>query len=392
MSALQIRLLAVAMWLVALVLLIPPLALYEEWTPYRDGKRVTADVVEVKARRKSFEVTASYGGAEQATVYTRERPGATLELVVPANRHAPILASRLDERRPSPWLLVMVAALPFTIWLGVLLWRAPTRAKRRRAARTSPLDAIVDAVRFTRNVSVGLGLFFAASAAFMAIIPLFDDEGTLGMVIAIEGLALMSIALAVWCFRRALRLGDPRRNEVMDLIERRPQELAWFYVEETRAQLGQRGYSLHLWKTDGKQIALNLVAEDIDAVLAAIARHAPAAKQGWTPEIAKAYKQNPRGSLNVPSQPDHTVIFVPALAFLIASAIGAALLIAKAAGLSSSRLTSETHQIADDFIAGVARSFGMAGSIAVSAALVVGCATWFVIALRRYRAVTRRAS
>jgi hypothetical protein len=391
MSALQIRLLAVGLWLLALVFLIPPLALYDEWTPYRDGARVTADVVKVEPLRKSFMVTVQYG-SEHGRLYTKQAPGATLDIVVPTDRNGPILASRLGEKRPSPWLVLMLAGVPFMLWLGVVAWRAPTRAKRRRALRTHPLDAIVDAVRFTRNVSIGLGLFFVASAVFMAIIPLFDREATPWMVIAIYVLAVASIGMAVWCFRRAVRLGDPRRNFVLDLIERRPRELAWFYVQEISAQLGQKGYALHLWKTDGKQIALNLVAEDIAAVLAAIAQHAPHAKQGWTAEIERAYRKDPRGSLDVPTRPDHTVIFVPALAFLLASCIAAALLIAKALSAAGrdTQLSSTTHQAIDAFITGLADTLGVAGSIAVSAAAVAACAAWFVVAWRRYRRVTFR--
>jgi hypothetical protein len=391
MSALQIRVLAIAMWLLALVLVIPPLARYEEWTPYRDGKHVAAEVVEMKPYGKSkWRVTVQYGG-ERDTVYTRAQPGATLDIVVPANHNPPIVASRLAERRPSPWLIAMLAGVPFVIWLGVLVWRAPKRAARRRAARTRPLDAVVDAVRFTRNASIGLGIFFVASAGFIAIVSFFDPEATTGMIVALLLLALSSLGLAVFFFRRAIQLADPRRNDVLDLIERRPQELAWFYVQEVKARLGQRGYVLFLNKTNGKRVALNVIAEDIDALLAAIAQHAPHATQGWSPEVARAYKQNPRGSLDVPARPDHTVIFVPALCALLASAIAGALLIAKAVERVHAPMKTDnlTHRALDGMFAGLADGLGLVGSIAVSASAVAACAVWFVLAWRRYRTVAR---
>jgi hypothetical protein len=392
MSKLQIRLVAIAMWLVALVLVIPPLALYEEWTPYRDGKRLTAQVIEVKPYGKKKHMVAVQIDGKRDTVYTRQRPGATLDVIVPANHNGPIDAARLDERRPSLWLIAMLAGVPFVIWLGVMLWRAPTRAARRRTARTQPLDAVVDAVRFTRNVSIGLGIFFVACAGFIAIVPWFDREATTGMLVALELLALTSIVLAVFYFRRAIQLGDVRRNDVLDLIERRPRELAWFYVHEVKAQLGQRGYALILNKTNGKRVALNVIAEDIDALLAAIAQHAPHAKQGWTRELEQAYRKNPRGSLDVAPRPDHTVIFVPALCALLASAIASALLIGKTVERVHTTMQTDNvvHQAADALFVQIADALGFAGSIAVSAVAVAACATWFVLAWRRYRAVVRK--
>jgi hypothetical protein len=93
---------------------------------------------------------------------------------------------------------------------------------------------------------------------------------------------------------RAVKMRDPKQSPVFQLIEQHPNELAWFYVQEVKAQLNQRGYSLHLWKTNGKQLSLNLIAEDIDAVLAAIAKQAPHARQGWTAEHERAYRQQVR--------------------------------------------------------------------------------------------------
>ena len=216
MSKFQIRMLAIALWLIAPVLVIPPLAINDE--AQRAGKAT------------------------------------------------------------SPLLYLMFAGVPIVIWIGVVLWRAPARAARRRAARTGPLDAVVDAVRFTRNVSIGLVPFFIGSAVFLGIIPLFDNSAGTGGNVFIEILAVLSLGLAVWCAIRARRLWDPRKNPVLELIEQNPKELASFEVHEVRAQLGQRGYSLHLQKIDGKKLSVNLIAEDIDAVTAAIRRQAPHAR------------------------------------------------------------------------------------------------------------------
>jgi hypothetical protein len=295
-SKLQFRILAIACWLLVIVLVIPPLALHSAWTPYRDGTHITGKVEHVERGRnaKWYRADVTYGDGKRMNFYPREAPGETLELIAPTNHHFPILATELDSKRPSPWLWMMFLGIPVLGALGLSLWRAPDRAARRRAARTAPLDALVDAIHFTRKVSIGLALFFGASAPFLGIVPLFDKSAKAGVIVMIEVLAAICLGLAVWCAWRAVKMREPKQSAVFQLIEQHPNELAWFYVQEVKAELDQRGYSLHLWKTNGKQLSLNLIAEDIDAVLAAIAKQAPHARQGWTAEHERAYRQQVR--------------------------------------------------------------------------------------------------
>jgi hypothetical protein len=300
MSTLQIRLLAIGCWLLAIALVIPFLAMHETYTMYRDGTRVTATVGEVREHGRGAGATLHYRVADRdETSWVRVdrddprfAPGATVELRLRGSRGVPMLASRVDEERPS--LLFLVGAAPL-IPLGIWVWLAPGRARRRRAAWAGPLDPIIDAARRTRNMMIGLGVFLVAAAPFLAIVPVFDREGTTGMIVTLEVLAALTLGLAGFVFHRAYRLRDPRHNPIVELIERRPHEIAWFYVQEIQGKYGTgKTLTVHLWTSDRKKLHLSVVKEDVGAVLAEIARRAPHAARGYDRETERLSEQDPR--------------------------------------------------------------------------------------------------
>jgi hypothetical protein len=300
-STFQIRLVAVACWLLAIALAIPFLALYEGYSMFRDGPRVTGTVTESRALGRGRKAaTVTYRDPERDRDETMHRSvgaddprfadGAKVELALHERNGQPMLAASVDDERPT-FLLILgaIAMIP----LGVWVWMAPGRARRRRAAFTSPLDPIVDAARRTRNLSIALTAFLGAAAPFFAIIPLLDPDATTGALVFIEVLAAITLALAVFMGRRAYRMRDPRHNELLDLIERRPHEIAWMYVHEVRVQYAGKTLSAHIWKTNGKLIAFSLVKEDAETIMAELTRRAPHAARGYDVQTEKLYKQDP---------------------------------------------------------------------------------------------------
>jgi hypothetical protein len=292
-STFQVRALAICCWLITLCVGIFGAASYSDYAVYRDGPRVQAIVTGVD--RAGATLTYDFRGRPR-TVHVRDpelHPGAQVELRLHEVNGSARRASEVSV--PVGSTAIVILGVLGSLALGVVLWRKPTLAARRRAARTGPFEAVIEAAARTRNLSLGLGIFFVAAAGFLGIIPVFDREAKTGATIAIEVVAAVSLALAGFVLARAYRLRDPRRNEIVELVDQHPHEIAWFYVHRvvTNGIQASETLSIHLWKTDGKLVALALVREDLDLVLAELERRAPHALQGFSPEHKKLYRAQP---------------------------------------------------------------------------------------------------
>ena len=296
MSKFHFRLLAIGAWLVAVCCAIATLALYEGYTMYRDGPRVTAHVVEARGGKLQIEYTAPRDDRPRTSWVDADEPlaaGTRVDVHLHDRNHHPMLASRIASERPSVFLPI---GFVLAVALGVMLWLAPRRAARRRAARTSPLDAIVDAAARTRNTSLGTGLFIVLAGAGMALVPFFDTESGDNLRIAVLVIAALSVGFGAFLLRRAYQLRDPRNNEIVDLVERRPHEIAWYYVTEITTNNIRAAASLvlEIWLTNGKSVTVSLVREDVDAVMGELARRAPDAKVGFDAELRRQYREQQR--------------------------------------------------------------------------------------------------
>jgi len=305
MSTWQLRILAIGIWAAALACGIAFLAMRDEYTNLRDGVRVDGEVTAVAPQGSGHRLTVRYRepgirsrppGPEDITLYsyrgqTPPAVGDRIPLVLDARNHLPSRASKIDAHRPTIFLLIG-AIVGFVLGGWTLL--APRRAARRRAARRDPFDVIVDGLARTRNVMLGLAGFLVGAVGFFAIVlGAASDEATTGELAVIGVLAVASIAMAVWLGREALRLRDPRHNHVTELLAQRTAELAWFYVR----RITRRGMLIQdamIWGSDGKLAAsIRLVPEDVDAVVAEVARRAPHAARGFSPELERQYRERP---------------------------------------------------------------------------------------------------
>ncbi|MBS1122735.1 MAG: hypothetical protein H6Q90_4963 [Deltaproteobacteria bacterium] len=293
--------LAVALWLVTLACGIAFAAIYDNYTLFRDGGRATATVVKAEPPRRdgTLWVTTHYRDGDRDQKWSfpvtagdpRAQLGATVELALHRNNGSAKLVSAIEAERPSWWVAVVGAA---ALVLGVWTWRVPRRAAVRRAARRDPLEAVVDAAALSRNLSLFAGVFMVLAGAGMAVIPWVDRDAKLGATIFLEILAALSIGFGVMALVRAYRLRNPRRNELFALIVEHPQDIAWCYVHELRSRAGAKlAYQAHVWKADGKLAFLAMAHEDVDVVMAEIARRAPHARFGHDEEIKRQYKEQP---------------------------------------------------------------------------------------------------
>jgi hypothetical protein len=304
MNKLQFRLLAVCAWLGALACGIAYLGMREAYVNLADGTRVTATVVKVEVHDDWYRADLEYidpvgrygkekGGREEfydTGTGTPPAVGATMPIVLDERAAFPHHVSEIEEERPSIFLPLGAVAC---LGLGVWLWLAPRRAAKVRAARTGPMDVVYESLARTRNVSYGLAVFLVLAGGFMVLVAFADPDAKVGVMAFILVLAALCLGLAGFSLRQGYRLRDPRHNHVVDLLERRTHDLAWFHIREVRS----RGVSVEdvmLWGANGKLAgAIRLVPEDRDALLDEIARRAPHAAQGYSIELQQQYKAQP---------------------------------------------------------------------------------------------------
>ncbi len=292
MSTLQFRLIAALIWLLAAMG--GSLGAYNisEYVAFRFGERVQATVVEDEAGTALGRATLAYdsGGRRTTTLWEAGlRPGDTADLYVRASGHA----RRVEKVQLPllPLIFVGLASLALTA-AGVYLWRRPTLAARRRATWSDPLDVIVAAVARSRNVSLGGGVMFVLFAAFLGLLAWLASDGGAAERIAVAALALVSLGLAALFLLHARQLRDPRHNHIIALIERNPAEIAWFYVHKVGGG-ARSSLAIHIWRTNGKCIALNMVREEQDQALAELARRAPHAPRTFSGETLRLYRADP---------------------------------------------------------------------------------------------------
>ncbi len=200
-----------------------------------------------------------------------------------------ILPDKLSREAPSPILLAGAIACALGL-LGSLVLHV--RLRLPRDPRTA-LEVIGVALARTRNVRLAGAMMFTMLGALFAVVPFADAEGSAGERLGIGVLALATLGVAGVFARIAYRLRDVEHNPIVDLIEHRSQDIAWFYVQRTRGRYGVEVTDAMIWKTDRKVVSIRVVPKDSDIILAELARRAPHAARGYSVETEKLYRANP---------------------------------------------------------------------------------------------------
>jgi hypothetical protein len=297
MSDRVFALLALLMVLAGAAMSIGYAGTYSAYAPYRDGVHTTGTVVRTEPHRRyvTLEVEYRYEGKKE---HTKAYPptaeaasfpvGASIDLL--ACRRGAIRPNRLESLAPPLALLVgAIASFALAVACVVLQLKLAVGIARP----SEPLDLIVVSVARTRNVRLAGAILFFLFGVLFALVPLADDEGGVGQIVGLEVLAAITLALAAWLGAVAYRLRDPRRNPIVELVTERPGEIAWVYEQVTRGRGGVTVLTAILKKADGKSVDIRLTQADAGPVLAEIARRAPHAARGFSPEIEKQYRENP---------------------------------------------------------------------------------------------------
>jgi hypothetical protein len=290
-------LLALIMALLCACLSVGYAATYAEYAAYRDGDPTAGTVARAERHRTYVTVEIEYkrgGKVQRTTAYPKIAEaaafpvGARVDLLV-GSRGA-IRASVVEDKRPPDVLLAGAIGMLLLTVLCVAL----QLALRVPVARPEvPLDVIVVSLARTRNVRLGALILFVVIGAAFALVPLADDEAGVGVILGIEALALMTLGAAGYFGWVAFRLRDPRDNWILDLITRRPHDIAWFYEHVTHGRYGVTVQTAMIKDAYGKTADLRLTRADVASVFAELARRAPHAARGFSPELERQYRENP---------------------------------------------------------------------------------------------------
>jgi hypothetical protein len=196
---------------------------------------------------------------------------------------------------PSPLLFLGTAGF---LALGVYVLFLPKIRAARRAKRTSGLDVIVDALSRTRTTSLVIGGGIAAFGASMIWLGASgaDRTASAGTNIGVGVFGGFTVLVGLFILRMAWQLRSIRGSWIMEVIERRPGEIAWIYqhvVRSVAAPDASATYNVHMWFADGKSYSIAVEREDAEALLDELSRRAPHAAVGYSPEIEQLYRDDP---------------------------------------------------------------------------------------------------
>lgn len=164
---------------------------------------------------------------------------------------------------------------------------------------TRPLPPLLAAsIRSTRTMFViaALGILAAVALSILAIV--YDDTATRGMAIGLGVFAGVCGLLEVWAVYKVAQHWVPERAPVARILLDRPDDVVWIYVQEVQGQaygVQMRKHNIKLALADGRTLlTLSVPHKRKDELLELLARLAPRAVFGYSRELAKRYKQDPR--------------------------------------------------------------------------------------------------
>jgi len=156
---------------------------------------------------------------------------------------------------------------------------------------------IVKSLRRARCSFLFLAALTMPVGAFMLAAPLWSTEGHAIMFAAV-GLGLLFFGFGVFALWMCVRYWDPARSPVMEVLRDRPHQIVWIYDQEIESRVAgatvARAHHIHLQLENGKGLKLSVASPDRDEVLTLLGRLAPRATFGYSRELRKQYKRDPR--------------------------------------------------------------------------------------------------
>lgn len=156
---------------------------------------------------------------------------------------------------------------------------------------------ILAAVRRARRTFLLLGLLLMPFSLFIAAAPAWSSEGR-NITIAATIMGVVFVATCGFLLWMAWKHWTPERAPVMQALTQRPDDIAWIYEERIDSQAAgiivAKTYSLKIQMVDRKHYVLGVKGHEREEVLRVLAEIAPQATFGYSRELAKQYKRDPR--------------------------------------------------------------------------------------------------
>ena len=161
---------------------------------------------------------------------------------------------------------------------------------------------ILESVRRNRRQLIVAAAVTLPFGAFASCAPLWSSEGR-GITIAATALGVGCVAVGAYLVWMIARLWTPEASPPVQLLRDRPHDIAWVYVEQMSSQAAgitvAKQYSVKIQLVDGKGINLQVAANRRDDLLELLAQLAPQATFGYSRELARQYKRDPRSLIAV---------------------------------------------------------------------------------------------
>ena len=172
----------------------------------------------------------------------------------------------------------------------------PSTSTTATAPRTHhPL--ILKSLRRTRRSFLVASVVTLPFGAFCLLAPWWSSEGR-GVTIACVVLGAISFAVGMFATRMTARYWRPERSPLMAVLRDHAAEIVWIYEQQVSSQAAgitvARAYNLRLQLESGKGYTMSVAGPDRDPVLSLLSEIAPRARFGYSRELAKQYKRDPR--------------------------------------------------------------------------------------------------
>lgn len=192
---------------------------------------------------------------------------------------------------PSPLLFVPMGVL---ILIGLAFVVLPVVDRKRLArAGVDPLAVISVLLKKARFQALVGGLLFLAMGGFFVLVMVVDPSSVAGLIV-IGFLAVCCVVFGGLLLKRFFGLLDIKNSWILHVIIQRPEEIVWIYEQmvTSRGGLGVNR-TVFICMADGRKYPVPLGQTGIDDFIASLTTRATRAVIGYSPELAKAFKDNP---------------------------------------------------------------------------------------------------
>jgi hypothetical protein len=156
---------------------------------------------------------------------------------------------------------------------------------------------LLESMRRTRRAFLTAAIVTLPFGVFCLLAPWWSSEGR-GVTIACAALGALSFAVGLFAARMTARYWHPNRAPLMSVLRDHAAEIVWIYEQQVTSQAGgialARAHNFRLHLASGQCHTLSVAGRDREAMLSLLAEIAPRARFGYSRELARQFKRDPR--------------------------------------------------------------------------------------------------